>query len=142
MNGVNDTKDRKYNESNILIDTGSTLSVFNNSKMLINIRRSRTRMRAYTNDGYQDSVYKGDFPGFFTVWYNPASMMNILAWRDVRRRFRITVDTDVDNGIHMHLKDGRNLDFMEVESGLYMFKAKNNVNKAKVSAYSTTTYTS
>ena len=49
-------------------------------------------MRAYTNGGHQDSVYKGYLPGFFEVWYNPQSMLNILSMKDVRKKYRITMD--------------------------------------------------
>ncbi len=53
-----------YSGRDILLDTGSTCSVFNNSKMVINIEKNETKMRAYTNGGYQDSSMKGLFPGF------------------------------------------------------------------------------
>ena len=37
---------------NILLDTGSTCSVFRNKDMLQNIRKSPTKLRAYTNGGH------------------------------------------------------------------------------------------
>ena len=57
----------------ILIDTGSTFSVINFSKMLINVRKSKKILRAITNAGSQDHVLKADLPDFFEVWYNPVS---------------------------------------------------------------------
>ena len=83
-----------YHGTDILIDTGSTMSIFNNPKMLLNIRKSKKTMRAYSNGGHQDSNQVGNFPGLFTVWYNKNSMLNILSFRDVRKIFRITMDTD------------------------------------------------
>ena len=56
-------------------------------KMLINIRKSKKTLRAYSNGGFQDSDTEGDFPGMFKVWYNPKSMLNILAFSDVRKYF-------------------------------------------------------
>ena len=82
-----------YRDTDILLDTGSTMSVFNNPKMLVNIRKSEKTMRAYSNGGYQDTNQVGDFPGMFTVWYNKDSMLNILSFKDVRENFRITMDT-------------------------------------------------
>jgi hypothetical protein len=75
------------NDNSILIDTGSTCSVFKNPKMLLNIRRSNKTLRVYTNGGHQDSTAIADLLGFFQVWFNPASMVNILSWADVRKRF-------------------------------------------------------
>ena len=57
----------KYSDTDILLDTGSTMSVFKNKKMLLNVRKSRRVLRAYSNSGFQDSNTVGDFPGIFTV---------------------------------------------------------------------------
>ena len=39
----------------ILIDTGSTISVFKNKNLLEDIGKNNNTLRAYTNGGYQDS---------------------------------------------------------------------------------------
>jgi len=44
----------------------------------------------------------------FKVRYNPESMLNILAWSYVRKKFRITVDTAVKNAIIVHVGEGGN----------------------------------
>ena len=120
----------------ILIDTGSTCSVIKNSKMLLNIGDRGKKLRAYTNGGHQDSNEEGDLPGFFKVWYNPSSMLNILSFRDVRKRFRVTVDTSIENAICVHVDGGKVLKFVEVESGLYLLSSNKSSNNKKVSAYS------
>jgi hypothetical protein len=122
--------------NSILLDTGSTCSVFKNSEMLINIRKSATTLRAYTNGGHQDSKEVADLPGFFEVWYNPQSMVNILAWSDVRKRFRITADTAAEAAINVHMDDGHVLKFEEIGSGLYLFKHSDFNSKKNVSGYS------
>ena len=113
-------RDDKYEDTDILLDTGSTVSVIKNHKMLINIEDKGRKLRAYTNGGHQDSTKEGDLPGFFKVWYNPDSMVNILSFRDVRRRFKVTADTSVENSICVHMEDGKVLKFKEMESGLYL----------------------
>ena len=125
----------KYTDTDILLDTGSTMSVFNNKKMLLNVRKSQKTLRAYSNGGSQDSNFEGDSPGTFKVWYNPSSMLNILSFKDVRKIFRITMDTDVENVISVHMKCGKILKFEEVESSLYLLHS-NNITSKKVSAYS------
>ena len=43
---------------------------------------------------------------------------------DVTNKYRVTMDTMVDNCINVHLEDGNILKFKEVESGLYMLMRK------------------
>ena len=48
----------------ILIDTGSTISVFKNKHLLEDIGKNNNTLRAYTNGGYQDSSLQGHLPSF------------------------------------------------------------------------------
>ena len=51
-------------------------------------------MRVYTNGGSQDYTEFGTLKFFpFDVFYNPTSMANILALKDVANKFKITMDT-------------------------------------------------
>ena len=95
--------EKTYGNNSILLDTGSTVSVFKNTKMLTDVKDSGTTMRALTNGGYQDSTERGVLPGFFPVWVNRSSRMNILAMSDVRKKFRVTIDTGQANEIVVHL---------------------------------------
>ena len=47
--------------------------------MLTNVRRSPHTLRAITNGRHQDSKMVGNFPNLGQVWYNPASIANILS---------------------------------------------------------------
>ena len=125
-------------DRSILIDTGSTFSVIRNPKMLINVRNSSKTLRAVTNGGNQDHTMKGDLPGFFTVWYNPMSKLNILAWADVRKRFRITSDTSISNSINVHVDEETVIVFDELDSGLYVWtpNINNNSTNKQISSYS------
>ena len=55
----------RYKYTYILIDTSSTTSVLNNSKMLLDIQKSDKTLRYYSNGETQDSNWKGLFPRFF-----------------------------------------------------------------------------
>ena len=44
-------KVQQYNDTVILLDTGSTFSVFKNPEMVLNIRDSPHTLKAYTNGG-------------------------------------------------------------------------------------------
>ena len=45
-------KEGKYNDTDMLLDTGSTVSVIKNKKMLIDIRDSKQTLQTYTNGGH------------------------------------------------------------------------------------------
>ena len=108
----------------ILLDTGSTCSVFRNKVILENIRNSPTKLRAYTNRGHQDSKEIVTPPGYFDVWYNPESMVNILSFADIRKRFRVTIDSQKEAIITVHLDEEKTVKFTEVASGLYLYNTK------------------
>jgi len=65
--------------------------------------------------------YKGNLPGFFKVYYNSKSLMNILSFKDARKVFRLTADTAEENCIVVHVGESKVLKFYEVTSGLYMW---------------------
>ena len=44
-------------------------------------------------------------------------MLNILAWSDVQKHYRITADTAKENSISVHTNDGSVIKFEEVLSG-------------------------
>ena len=47
-------------------------------------------------------------------------MINILAWSDVRKKFRITADTSLEPAIKVHLGNGEHVKFKEFRFGLYL----------------------
>ena len=77
----------------ILLDMGSNCSMFNNPDFLTDIHDSESTLRVYTNGSYQESTQKGMLPGFFEVWFNKESMVNILSFSDVAKKICITMDT-------------------------------------------------
>ena len=117
----------------ILLDSQSTISVFRNKDMLTKVRRSPHVLRAITNGGYQDSDMVGDFPNLEEVWYNPASIANILSLSDVSKICRVTMDTTTDKAMCINRIDGTIMKFAEHSSGLYVFATNGSSNK--VNAY-------
>ena len=63
----------------------------------------------------------GDFLVFFKVWYNQNSMVKIMAFNDVCKKFPITMDTNIESIISVHLEEGKVTRFKEVEPVLYLF---------------------
>ena len=81
---------------------------------------------------------------FFRVWFNPESMMNIFSMKDIVAKFRVTMDTGVENSIKVHVGDDQYLKFDQIDSGLYMLNLnkESNHNINKVSSYSLLTLVS
>jgi hypothetical protein len=105
----------------VLLDSQSTISVFMNPSMLTNIRTSPHPLRAITNGGHQDSHMIGDFPVLGPVWFNPASIANILSFSAVRKCCRVTMDTHAAPCMTVHRTHGSLMHFLEQPSGLYIF---------------------
>ncbi|KAI2509415.1 Reverse transcriptase (RNA-dependent DNA polymerase) [Fragilaria crotonensis] len=111
----------RINPEWILLDSQSTISVFNNASMLTDIRKSTHTLRALTNGGHQDSNMVGDFHNLGIVWYNPQSIANILSLADVRKVCRVTLDTSTEPALCVHRLDGSIMKFVEHGSGLYVY---------------------
>jgi len=129
-----DNNDFTENDMNTILldDTGSNISVFNNRKLLTNVRASRFTQSVFANGGHQYSEYVGHLEGFFDVWYNPESRVNILSFADVARKFRITMDTESESAIYVRISKQQVIKFNEVKNGLYVLhvnplKPKNSI---------------
>ena len=108
------------------MDSGSTFSVYNNPKMLINLRKYKRPSSGVSNGGVLTTDLEGDLPGFFTVYHNPESLMNILALSDMRKRFWVTMDTSVEVAMLVHISDTQVMRFVEIDAGLYIWKPETN----------------
>jgi len=122
----------------VLLDSQSTVSVFRNKRLLSQIRESMQHMKVFTNGGTQTSSMVGEVRNFGTVWYNPQSLANILSLAEVRKKFCVTMDTDIEPALCVHRADGTIMKFQEYTTGLYYFDASQTCNNVSddVIAYS------
>ena len=58
-------------------------------------------------------------------------MLNTLSFVEVRKKFRIAIDTDKSATMNVHIGNGKIVQFQELEEGLYMFRPE-----SQTSAYS------
>jgi hypothetical protein len=64
----------------------------------------------------------GTLENISNIWYNPASIANILSLEQVRRVRQVTMDTNTDPAFYVHKSDGGPTIFAEHSSGLYLHK--------------------
>lgn len=87
--------------------------------------------------GDQDHKMKADLLGFFHVLYYLESKLNILAWVDIRKKYRIMTDMIVSNSGIVHSEGDKIMIFEELEPGRYMWIPDSIItNKTTVSGYS------
>jgi hypothetical protein len=123
----------------LLLDSCSTVSSIQNEKFLSNIHACKPGevMRACTNGGSQDYHKHGTLKFFpFDVFYNPTSVANILALKDVADRFQITMDTTKERAMLVHVSDDNIIKFSECGDGLYYFDTGSNNTSTPVTEYS------
>ena len=130
----NSVRDNK----SVLLDNGSTCSCCNNPKMFTDIRKCKIPINSIINIGVMVTDMEGDLLGFFPVYSNPKSLMNIISLSDMRKRFRITVDTDNKDAIMVHIGEGQVMQCLEIGVGLYIWKPGHNFNllNKQISFYS------
>ena len=106
--------------------------MFNNRELLKNVRKTNRSLKAFSNGGSQISRMIGMLPGFFEVWCNPNSMVNILSFSEVSTKLRVTVDTACENTIFVHISNNKRIRFEQVKNGLFILNT-GNCNKSLVS---------
>jgi hypothetical protein len=101
----NDNRDAKHRLKNcITLDNGSTLSLFSNPDIVQNIRTSsKTHLSLATNAGVKQSNCKADVPGFVKVYHDEDAIANIFGFSDLKKKHRITYDSDKEDAFLVHM---------------------------------------
>ena len=83
FSGVQLTAEQK---EEVILDSGSTISLFRDKKMLKDIRMAKNSLLMLTNAGKKQITKQGDIPGFGRVWFDPSAVANLFSLLDVIRR--------------------------------------------------------
>ena len=72
---------RMINMQWVLLDSGATLHLFTNGKLLQNIRKAPNgdSITVNTSGGPVTTCLQGDLPGIGSVWYQPDGIANVLS---------------------------------------------------------------
>ena len=114
----------------ILLDSGSTDTVFCNKDFVKNIRPSKTQMKINTNRGVMIVKMICDIPDLGTFWYNEFALTTIISLSHMRQKFKITYDSEFEKAIKVHTNKGI-VKFTEISNGLYALNAWENKHFSK-----------
>ena len=109
----------------LLLDSCSTANLITNRALLHDIHTVDTSIRIRCNAltiTTNQKGYLGDYPTL--VWYNPKGIANILSMKDVSQHYRLTMDTNKDEGICLHRQGKSPILFTPSGKGLYKFDTK------------------
>lgn len=118
------TSSEKFDLKNVLLlDNQSTTDLFCNRKILRNIREVAGKCTVVTNGGKLVTNLKGTLKGYGDVWYHPKAITNILSLSNVKRKYKITFDSEDGDCFYVH-KPEKVIRFKCTSSGLYIHNIK------------------
>ena len=116
---ANDVAEKMKNY--IILDNGSSMSIFMNPDLVQNIREEEETLELVTNTGTMLNKKKADVPEFGTVWFDDRAIANIFGLCDLKKKYRVTYDSEIEDAFIVHDKEKGNIKFSCTEEGLYAF---------------------
>jgi len=104
----------------IIIDTGSTLNLFCNRRLLSSLKRCNG-IRAISNGGGIEYNHNGPtiiLPAI-NAYFSTTSLANVLSFHDVRKYYHIQYDSKKEDSFLLHLDGSQVLHFKSFSRGLY-----------------------
>mgnify|MGYP002176679840 FL=1 len=119
----------------ITLDNGSTLSLFSNPQLVEDIRTTDKTLVLATNAGIKHSNQEATVPGFGKVYYDKDAIANIFGFSDLKKKHRITYDSDKEDAFIVHMDD-EIIKFECSPEGLYQYEVtkgyKKNLNNVEL----------
>jgi hypothetical protein len=110
----------------ILLDNGSSTSIFANPRMVQSIKTVDQPLQLMTNGGELVTDQKATVPGFGEVWYDEASIANIFSFAELKDKHKITYDSTKEDAFIIHLPT-KIIKFTRSPNGLYLYKPNEKV---------------
>ena len=116
---------RHCDDNVIVLDNGSTVSIFKDMSLVSKITEAKTPMELGTNTGTKTINQNAMVPGHGEVKFGKDGIANIFAFSDmIKKGYRITIDTDVENAFLLDNGKQR-IKFEANDEGLYIYKPSN-----------------
>jgi hypothetical protein len=92
-------------EDSILLENGSTLSLFGKPKMVINSRESKTTLELATNTGTRTTKKITGVPGYGTVWYDKNVIANKFGFSELKKKHRVIYDSEKEDAFIVYMNN-------------------------------------
>ena len=86
----------------ILLDSGSTMSIFYDKCLVYDVRKPEQAVKITTNVGSRIVTEQAMVPGFGRVWFDERAIANIFAMQDLKQQHHITYDSEVEDAFLVH----------------------------------------
>ena len=114
----------KNKDRSIILDSGSSISIFSNGSMLEDIHTVKKGIIMATNAGDMVVDKQGILPGFGPVWYEPRGIANIFGLKDLAKKHRIRYDSSKEDAFLVSFKNGTVIRFSGIGNDLYKYVPK------------------
>ena len=126
------TDDKEECKPDILLDCGSTISLFKDKQFLKGLRDAKRSLRMNTNAGSKWVTQEGNIPGYGPVYYDDAAISNLFSMSEIiNRGYRITFDSAKENVFYVHLPLGEVIRFPVNKKGLYVKEKEAEMDKRR-----------
>jgi hypothetical protein len=71
------------------------------------LRELKTTLELATNTGTKTTKQVADVPGFGTVWYDETAIANTFGLSDLKKKHRITFDSEKKDAFIVHTDNGK-----------------------------------
>ena len=90
----------------LVLDSGSSTHLFCRQDWLANLRALQEALALSTNGGPMQITQQGDLPGLGPVPFDPKSLTNILALGLLAEKYRVVMDSAVENAFTVFTEHG------------------------------------
>ena len=122
---VNMSQSKEHiNKDWVLLNSQSTIDLFCNALLLINICKVSPHLKIFCNTGKTTTNMVGDLPEYCKVWYYANGIANIISLNQVAERFHVTYNNHEENCFVVWKENRLPRRFMPIKRGLYYCNLK------------------
>jgi len=86
----------------------------------------------HCNAGTTYVTKKGDLKGYRTIWYHPDGIADILSLNNVKKKYKVMFDSELDDGSIVQKGNGSQCVFEPSKKGLYYSRMTNDISTTLV----------